>query len=424
MTNLPLAGPRLSRGLLLTMAFSAGMTVANLYYNQPLLADIARSFGITADAAGLISTCTQLGYALGLFLFVPLGDIKERRSLITALLALVALSLVGVATAQSLAWMYAASFAVGMTTIVPQIMIPLAAELAAPEERGRAIGTVASGLLTGILSARAVSGLIGGTWGWRLMFWIAAAAMVGLLLLLRALLPTSRPVSALRYGELLRSLGTLVRKHSILRESALIGAMNFVGFSAFWTSLSFYLEGEPYGYSSRIAGLFGLIGVAGAAGAPLVGRLADRFSPKAIIGGLTVLSLVSYIGFGLLGTSLWILILGIILFDLGVQGTQVSNQTRIYALDPSARSRLNTVQMVTTFLGGAIGSSLGSFAWKMWGWPGVCLTGGSAIALTFLIWLAHPARLSGRRQNWYDGRIDDYRQEAAAPACDGEEITR
>ncbi|RUS45472.1 MFS transporter [Cohnella sp. AR92] len=383
------ASPRLSKKLLLTMAFSAGMTVANLYYSQPLLADISRSFGVSPDAAGLISTCTQIGYALGMLLFVPLGDIKERRMLITTLLALVSLSLIGVATAQSLAWIYAASFAVGMTTIVPQIMIPLSAELASPEERGKAIGTVSSGLLLGILSARTVSGLIGGTWGWRIMFWIAAAAMLALLILLRSLLPKSRPVSQLRYGQLLRSLGTLVRKYSTLRESALIGAANFIGFSAFWTTLSFYLEGEPYHYSSQIAGLFGLIGVAGAAGAPLIGRMVDRVSPKRMIGGLTVLSLLSYLGFGLMGTSLWVLFVGIILMDLGVQGTQVSNQTRIYALEPTARSRLNTVQMVTTFLGGAIGSSLGSFAWKEWGWTGVCLTGGSAIVLTLLIWLVH-----------------------------------
>jgi Arabinose efflux permease len=396
MTNTGTPALRLSKGLLLTMAFATGTTVANLYYNQPLLADISRSFGVSPDAAGLISTFTQIGYALGLVLFVPLGDIKERRSLITALLALVSLSLVGVATAQSLAWMYAASLAVGMTTIVPQIMIPLSAEFAAPEERGKAIGIVSSGLLMGILSARAVSGLIGGTWGWRIMFWIAAAAMLALLVLLRLLLPRSRPVSDLRYGQLLMSLGALVRKYSTLRESALIGAANFVGFSAFWTSLSFYLEGEPYFYSSQIAGLFGLIGVAGAAGAPILGRLADRLSPKRMIGMLTLLSLVAFICFGLFGVYLWALIVGIILMDLGVQGTQISNQTRIYALEPSARSRLNTVQMFITFTGGAIGSSLGSLAWKEWGWTGVCLTGGSAITLTLIVWLVHRSPKAAR----------------------------
>ncbi|WP_127531763.1 MFS transporter [Paenibacillus kobensis] len=383
---------QLSRGLLLLMAFAAGMTVANLYYNQPLLADIGRSFGVQPDEVGLISTCTQIGYALGMFLFVPLGDIKERRGLLTVLLSLVCLSLIGVASAQNLIWIYAASFAVGLTTVVPQILIPLAATLAAPGEQGKAVGTVTSGLLLGILLTRTVSGLIGGTWGWRLMYGVAAAAMLALLVLLRMKLPHSRQSSGLRYGQLLRSMGSLVAKYATLRESALIGGANFAAFSIFWTALSFYVEGEPYHYSSQIAGLFGLIGAAGALGAPIVGRLADRISTKWMIGALIVLNLLAYVLFGTLGGSLWALIAGVILLDLGVQGTQVANQTRIYALEPQARSRLNTVQMVTTFAGGAIGSTIGSYAWHEWGWSGVCMAGGGAVLLGFAVWLAHRIR--------------------------------
>lgn len=385
----------LSKGLLLLMAVSAGMTVANLYYNQPLLADIGRSFGVEPDEAGAISTCTQIGYALGMFLFVPLGDIKERRGFISALLALVALSLIGVATSQNLTWMYVASFAVGLTTIVPQVMIPMAATLAAPGEQGKAVGTVTSGLLLGILLTRTVSGLIGGTWGWRLMYWIAAGAMLVLLALLRSKLPTSRPAASLSYGGLLASMGSLLKKHATLRESALIGAANFAAFSIFWTALSFYLEGAPYHYSSQIAGLFGLIGAAGALGAPLVGRLADRVRPSRIIGALLLLNLLSFLLFGAFGGYLAALIAGVVLMDLGVQGTQVANQTRIYALDPPARSRLNTVQMVSTFLGGSIGSWLGSYAWHRWGWHGVCLAGGVAVLFGIAVWLA--SRLSPRR---------------------------
>ncbi|CAM3830527.1 MFS transporter [Cohnella lubricantis] len=385
----------LSKGLLLFIAISSGLTVANLYYNQPLLADICRSFGADPDEAGAISTCTQVGYALGMFLFVPLGDIKERRGFISMLLAMVALSLIGVAASQSLTWMYIASFAVGLTTIVPQVMIPMAATLAAPGEQGKAVGMVTSGLLLGILLSRTISGLIGGTWGWRVMYWIAAAAMLILLLLVRTKLPKSRPTAAIRYGSLLASMGSLVRKHATLRESALIGAANFAAFSIFWTALSFYLEGEPYNYSSQIAGLFGLIGAAGALGAPLVGRLADRIRPSLIIGALIVLNLLSYILFGTLGGYQAALITGVILMDLGVQGTQVANQTRIYALDPPARSRLNTVQMVTTFLGGAAGSWLGSYAWHRWGWSGVSLAGGGAVLFGFVVWASH--RLSPRR---------------------------
>ncbi|MCM3629578.1 MFS transporter [Paenibacillus glycanilyticus] len=385
----PAAKGTLSKGLLLLMAFTAGMTVANLYYNQPLLADIGRSFGVAPDEVGFVSTCTQIGYALGMFLFVPLGDIKERKGLITVLLSLVCLSLIGVATAQNLAWMFIASFAVGLTTIVPQILIPLAATLAAPGEQGKAVGTVTSGLLLGILLTRTVSGLIGGTWGWRFMYALAAAAMLALLLLLRMKLPVSRAAAELRYGELLVSMGRLVRKYATLRESALIGAANFAAFSIFWTALSFYVEGEPYHYSSQIAGLFGLIGAAGALGAPFVGRLADRIPTKWMIGALISLNIIAYLLFGLLGSMLWALIIGVILLDLGVQGTQVANQTRIYALEPPARSRLNTVQMVTTFLGGAIGSSVGSYAWHEWGWPGVSFAGGIVGLISFTVWLLH-----------------------------------
>ncbi|SFJ73131.1 Predicted arabinose efflux permease, MFS family [Paenibacillus sp. UNC496MF] len=382
----------LSRGLLLLMALSAGMTVANLYYNQPLLADIGRSFGVGPDSVGLISTCTQIGYALGMFLFVPLGDIKERKGLITVLLALVCLSLIGVATAQNLPWIYIASLAVGVTTVVPQILVPLAATLAAPGESGKAVGTVMSGLLLGILLTRTVSGLIGGTWGWRVMYAVAAAAMLALLVLLRVKLPTNRPSAELRYGRLLASMGSLVKRYATLRESALIGAANFAAFSVFWTALAFYIEGPPYGYGSRIAGLFGLVGAAGALGAPIVGRMADRFRTERIIGVLLALNVLSFLLFGAWGGWLWALIAGVLLMDLGVQGTQVANMARIYALEPAARSRINTVQMVTTFLGGAIGSSLGSFAWNHGGWRGVCLAGGGSVLFGFVVWALHRVR--------------------------------
>ncbi|CAM3176465.1 MFS transporter [Paenibacillus lupini] len=385
----PATNASLSKGLLLLMAFAAGMSVANLYYNQPLLADIGRSFGVQPDEIGLVSTCTQIGYALGMFLFVPLGDIKERKGLITVLLSLVCLSLVGAAAAQSLAWLYIASFAIGITTIVPQILIPLAATLASPGQQGKAVGTVTSGLLLGILLTRTVSGLIGGTWGWRFMYGLAAAAMLALLILLRMKLPVSRAAASLKYGQLLSSMGQLVKRYATLRESALIGAANFAAFSIFWTALSFYVEGEPYHYSSQIAGLFGLIGAAGALGAPFVGRMADRIPTKWMIGALISLNIIAYLLFGLFGSMLWALILGVILLDLGVQGTQVANQTRIYALEPPARSRLNTVQMVTTFLGGAIGSSVGSYAWHIAGWTGVCFAGGIVGLLSFSVWLIH-----------------------------------
>ena len=379
----------LSKGLILLMSLACGMAVANLYYNQPLLADIGRTFHVSAYQVGNISMFTQIGYALGMFLFVPLGDMKERRQLIFSLLLAVTISLIGVATAQNLVWIYIASLAVGVTTVVPQVIIPLAAQMASPLERGRVIGSVMSGLLFGILLARTVSGFIGGSFGWRTMYWIAAALMLVLAGILRSSLPRSFPETELTYRELLKSLGELIVTQPMLREASLIGAMMFGGFSVFWTALAFFLEGEPFYYGSQIAGLFGLVGVAGAAGAPIVGRMADKFSATKMVGLLVIVTMLSYVFFGFFGNYLWGLVIGVILLDLGVQGTQISNQTRIYSLVPEARSRLNTVFMVTYFLGGSLGSSLGSYAWSIWKWQGVCITGGSMILIGLIVWGVH-----------------------------------
>ncbi|MBY3621857.1 MFS transporter [Acinetobacter sp. CUI P1] len=382
-------GGGLTKQFILILAIASGLSVANMYYNQPLLADIGRTFHASSNAVGYVSMLTQIGYALGMLFFVPLGDIRERRTLISGLLIAVSLSLVGFATAQNLIWMYIASFAIGITTVVPQVIIPLSAELALPEERGKVIGTVMSGLFFGILLARTISGIIGDMFGWRAMYWIAAVIMLLLSLILYQLIPKTKPENNSTYTDLLKSMGNLIRRYSTLREASLIGACMFGGFSVFWTSLAFFLEGEPYHYSSSITGLFGLIGVAGAAGAPFIGRLADRIAPKKIVGILLLLTLIAYGFFGLAGFTIWSLIAGVIILDLGVQGSQVSNQTRIYALEPAARSRINTVFMVSTFTGGAIGSTLGSFAWQHWGWSGVCLMGGMLIVSAICIWIVY-----------------------------------
>ncbi|CAH1056909.1 MFS transporter [Paenibacillus pseudetheri] len=382
-------GGGLTKQFILILAIASGLSVANMYYNQPLLADIGRTFHASSNAVGYVSMLTQIGYALGMLFFVPLGDIRERRTLISGLLIAVSLSLVGFATAQNLIWMYIASFAIGITTVVPQVIIPLSAELALPEERGKVIGTVMSGLFFGILLARTISGIIGDLFGWRAMYWIAAVIMLLLSLILYQLIPKKKPENNSSYTDLLKSMGNLIGRYSTLREASLIGACMFGGFSVFWTSLAFFLEGEPYHYSSSITGLFGLIGVAGAAGAPFIGRLADRIAPKKIVGILLLLTLIAYGFFGLAGFTIWSLIAGVIILDLGVQGSQVSNQTRIYALEPAARSRINTVFMVSTFTGGAIGSTLGSFAWQHWGWSGVCLMGGMLIVAAICIWIVY-----------------------------------
>lgn len=365
----------LSRPLVWTMAVASGLAVANLYYLQPLLADVSRDFGVTASEVGLVATLAQLGYALGLLLIVPLGDVRERRGLIVVTLIGVAVALLFAAVAPTLTWLAAASLLIGFATVTPQVIIPLAATLAAPQERGRVVGTVMSGLLIGILLARTVSGFVGERFGWRAMLEVAAGIMLLLALALRILLPHSQPNGKLSYPQLLRSLPEMLRAEPVLREAAAMGALGFACFSVFWVTLAFFLETPPYHYGSDVAGLFGLVGVAGALAASAIGRIADRHDPR-IATGVTLLAiLLSFMIFWLFGTSLIGLIVGVILLDLGVQGTQVSNQTRIYALQPDARNRITTIYMTTYFVGGALGSLLGAFAWSRWGWDGVCAIG-------------------------------------------------
>lgn len=369
------APPPLPRSTVWLFAATTGLAVANLYYHQPLLGEIARDFGVPLGRAGFVSTVTQTGYALGLLLFVPLGDARERRRLVVLLLLAVAVALAGAALAPSLGVLAVASFAIGVTTVVPQLVIPFAAGLAPPAERGRVIGLVMGGLLVGILGGRVVSGLIGSAFGWRASFAVAAVLMLALAAVAARRFPLAPPASRLRYAALLRSLASLARSEPVLRDAAAIGALSFAAFSAFWTTLAFRLETPPLHYGAREAGLFGLIGIAGALAAPLVGRLSDRRSPRATVGTGLLLSVAAWAGFLLAGHTLAGLVLGVLLLDVGAQATGVSNQARIYALPAELHGRLNTVYMVSFFLGGSVGSSLGSWAWEVRGWTGVCATG-------------------------------------------------
>jgi predicted MFS family arabinose efflux permease len=265
-----------------------------------------------------------------------------------------------------------ASLLVGVTTVAPQLIIPLAASMAAPYERGRVVGMVMSGVLIGILLARTVSGIIAAHLGWRAVYWIAAGIMLMLAVLMRFTLPLDRPRSAMSYKELLRSLVPLLREEPVLRETSFFGAMSFGAFSVFWVTLGFFLETPPYHYGSAVVGTFGLVGVVGATAATFAGRLADRIDARRVIGVTMLITLISFVLMGLTGQWLWGLVLGVILLDLGVQGTQVSNQARIYSLNPAARNRLNTIYMVTYFIGGSLGSYLGVLGWSIAKWWGVC----------------------------------------------------
>ena len=375
------------------MAVGVGAIVANGYYIQPLLAVIGRSFHASVSTIGSLAMLTQIGTALGMLLFVPLGDKYERRSLITLLVSAAAISLALLAASANLAWLLLACFAVGATAATVHVIVPLAAHLAPERERGRIVGFVLSGLLIGILLARTFSGFWGSAFGWRSVYWFGSAVMLLLAVTYRRMLPRVDPVFHLPWSALMGSLVGLVRKHSILRQASFSGAMSFGAFSTFWTTLIFLLGTPPFHYGAKAAGLFGLVGVVGAAGAPLVGHFADKKGTwTAVLLGL----LITASGFLVLlaaGKTLPGLILGVILLDAGVQATHVANQTRIYALDPEARSRLNTVYMVSYFVGGALGSFFGTVCWIHAKWTGVCL-----LALGML-GLALAAHILSRKQH-------------------------
>lgn len=377
---------RLSRRLVALLAIATGAAAANMWLIQPLLPDVEDAFGTSEAVAGLLVTCAQVGYAVGLALVVPLGDLRERRALISKTLLATTAAAVVCAAAPAMAVLAAALVALGLTACVAQIIVPLSSTLAGPRERGQVVGTVMSGLLIGILLARTVSGLVAAVGGWRLVFVLAAAAMLALSLVLRRALPVVPPVEQLRYGALLRSVLTLVREEPVLRQRMALGALSFASFSAMWTSIAFLLDGPPYDYGSGLIGLFGLAGVAGALIAPVAGRFTDRGHGAA---ALTVFLVLTLAGWGLLalGTaSLAAVIAGIVVFDLGIQGTQISNQTRIYALRPEARSRLTTAYMVAYFAGGVAGSVASAVAFDLGGWHAVCAVGGVLSVLGLALW--------------------------------------
>ena len=379
----------LSTGQTALLAFSVGAIVANIYYVQPLLSQIATEFHTSPSGAGLIAMVTQLGTATGMLCFVPLGDTKERRGLVVGLLLAAALSLVLAATAHSLLVLAIASLLIGLTAAAVHVLVPLAAHLAAPEKRGSVVGVVLSGLLFGILLARTVSGYVA-TWaGWRSVYWMASVIMLLLTGLIVVGVPKSPPDIRLSWVSLVRSAGRLVLEQPILREAAMLGALLFFAFSAFWTTLVFFLQTPPYHYGVAAAGSFGLVGVVGALFAPLVGRIADRYGARRNVIFAILLTLFSFLFMGLFGKHLAGLIAGVILLDLGVQSGHVSNQTRIYAILPEARSRMNMVYMVCYFVAGAIGSLLGSRIWQRHGWTGVCSLGVAAMLINcglFVFW--------------------------------------
>ncbi len=365
---------RLTPGLVLLLATATGLSVANIYYNQPILGLIAQSFAVPGALAAQVAAATQIGYALGLVLLVPLGDAVDRRRLILwQAVGLVAV-LIAAAAAPSLPTLLVASVGIGIASTIAQQIIPIVAELAEPERRGRMVGTVMSGLLAGILLARTLSGAVGAAFGWRFMFGLGAGLALAMGAALFAFLPSTPPRDRQPYGRLLLSLALVTSRYRPLRRAAVVQGLLFAGFSTFWATLTLLLASPAYHLGPAVAGLFGVIGLVGVGVAPLAGTLSDRRGPDGVtrLGVLGVLASFLVFGFvpGLIG-----LVLGVVLLDAGLQLAMVSHQSIILALDDAARARINTVFMTALFIGGALGSTGASLAWSYAGWSGVSAFG-------------------------------------------------
>jgi predicted MFS family arabinose efflux permease len=392
----PLAGSSTRahrRWLLPLLGLACGVSVSTVYYNQPLLLEISRTFRTTPGHAGMVAVATQLGYAVGMVIFVPLGDVYGRRTLIARMFTAVALALAAAAFAPFLWTLIVMSVLLGVLASVTHIIVPIAPDLADDDSRGRAIGIVMTGLLLGILLARTFSGGIASALGWRWVFGIAAMMNLTFALALWRLLPSLHPPKPVAYGAAMRSLWTMFRTHRLLREASVESGLLFASFTGFWTTLAFLLGTPHYHLGAGVAGSFGIIGAAGATIAPVAGWLSDRRGSRSVITAALFLMAIAW-------EVLWTgrvhmagLVIGCILLDSAAQLNQIANQTRVFGIDATARGRLNTIYMTFYFFGAALGSYASVAVWSRWQWSGVAGLGFVFLGLAGAVhWTGRNAR--------------------------------
>ncbi|KAA8602583.1 MULTISPECIES: MFS transporter [Vibrio] len=375
----------LGTGRLLLMSSAVSATAANLYYNQPILPKIGTELGLTSAQLGAVPAASQIGYAVALLFLSPLGDTLPRKRLIAILSVMLVLSSFIAFSASSLIVLVVACFAIGLSANITQQLIPFAASLSTPETKGKVIGTLMTGLTVGILLSRTLSGFVGEQFGWRAVFMMSASIAMIFGLMLYAFLPTNTPTIKIPYLKLVASMATLIKQHSILRTSALTGALWFASFNALWATLALHVSESPFNYNAQQAGMFGVIAFAGVIGAKVSGSLVGKFGSRNMISMALVIIAAGFVVSGLFADTLIGLIAGIILIDLGVFSAQVSNQVRVFSIDPQAQSRINGVYMLGYYLGGAFGSFVGIQVFELVGWVGVVGFSVAAVALSFIV---------------------------------------
>lgn len=386
--------PGMSRGMTFLFALTGAAAVGNLYWAQPLLAEIAAALHVPLAATGALITATQVGYAAGVLLLVPLGDSLNRRRLIPIMMALSGAALLASAVAPGYNVLLASLCAVGVTTVAGQMLVPLAGDLAHDDQRGRVVGSIVSGILIGILTSRSLSGLVAETFGWRAIYLLASAITLMLSVSLALLLPADRPRSHTPYGTLLLSIGKTIGTHRAIPITLAINACAFGVFTMFWTGLTFLLSAPPFDYGVTRIGLIGLVGLAGALAAKRAGALHDRGWSTPAVGTALVLALAA-LGVAAAGArSIIPVLVAVLLIDIAIQGVAVLNQTRLFAVAPDARSRVNTAFVACNFVGGALGSVLAGLLWQAGGWWLLVCGQAVIILVALLVWIAGRATLA------------------------------
>ncbi len=380
------AHPSMTRGLTFLFAVVGAMAVGNLYWAQPLLGLIADDLGVSTATTGWLVTATQIGYAVGILLIVPLGDVLARRRLAPLLLVCSAVALLACAAAPTFTTLAAALTLLGLSTVGGQIVPPLAADLADDATRGRVVGTITSGFLAGTVVSRTVSGLVADAAGWRAIFAVAAVVVLVLAVLMYRSIPRLPPRAVVRYPALLASVATVVRRHRVVRWTLVLSAIQFGLFIMFWTALTFLLSSPPFGYGVTVIGLFGLLGVVGVVAAPRAGRLHDRGWSVPATGVGYAVALVSLGLAAVAERSVLVLVVAIVLLHAAIFPLNVLVATRLLAVVPEARSRVNTAMITVNFVAGAIGSAVVGPVWSAGGWQAVTVAEIALCTLGLVVW--------------------------------------